>query len=161
MTVRAADRADHAAIRDLLRAAFAGPVEADLVERLRADGDTAIELIAEAGGRVAGHILFSPMQASFRALALAPLAVAPEMQRQGIGAALIGSGHDRARQQGWDAIFVLGDPGYYARFGYSLEAAAKVVSPYSGPHFMAFPLATLPPTGGDVRHARAFATLEE
>ena len=161
MIIRAANGSDYRTIRALLDAAFAGSVEADLVERLRADGDAAIELVAEDEGRVVGHILFSPVQAPLRALALAPLGVDPVRQRRGVGSALVASGHDRAREQGWDAIFVLGDPAYYTRFGYSLEAAAKFASPYSGPHFMALPLSALPEVGGDVRHARAFSALEE
>ena len=161
MTIRAAGPADHAAIREVLLTAFPGADEADLVEQLRADGDAAIELVAGDGGRIVGHILFSPVEAPFRALALAPVAVAPERHGQGIGSRLIDAGHAAAREQGWTAIFVVGDPGYYTRFGYSLEAAAKFDSPYSGPYFMALPLASLPATGGEVRHARAFAALEE
>ena len=161
LTIRLAHPADHGAIRAVLTAAFGGPVEANLVECLRADRDAAIELVAEADGRVIGHILFSPIEAPFRALALAPLAVMPDRQRQGVGAALIASGHDRARREGWEAIFVLGDPAYYTRFGYSLEEATRFASPYSGPYFMALPLAPLPDAGGDLRYARAFSAAEE
>jgi putative acetyltransferase len=161
MIIRAAEASDHSAIRTLLAAAFGGSVEAGLIEALRADGDVAVELVAEDEGLVVGHILFSPMQAPFRALALAPLAVAPGHQRAGVGSALVDAGHNQARAQGWEAIFVVGDPAYYTRFGYSLEAAARFASPYSGPHFLALPLTALPVSGGDLRHARAFSALEE
>jgi putative acetyltransferase len=159
--VRAAGPADHMAIREILLAAFQGPDEADLVEQLRADGDAAIELVAEQDKRIVGHILFSRVEAPFRALALAPVAVAPERQRQGVGSALIRAGHERARAHRCAAIFVLGDPAYYTRLGYSLEAAAPFTSPYSGSHFMALALAQLPATGGEIRYARAFSALEE
>ncbi len=160
--VRPAQAPDHAAIDTLVEAAFAGRAEADLVQRLRADGDAAIELVAEQAGRVVGHVLFSPLQAPIRALALAPVSVLPELQRQGIGSALIRAAHELARQDGWDAIFVLGDPAYYRRFGYDPAAAEPFDSPYSGPHFMALPLkpALLPPSG-KLRHAAAFQELDE
>ena len=132
MIVRPAEAGDHAAIRAVLLAAFPGTDEADLVEQLRADGDAPIELVGELDGRVVGHILFSPVKAPFRALALAPLAVAPDEQRGGIGSELIRAGHELARKQGWEAVFVLGDPAYYGRFGYDAELAAGFSSPYAG-----------------------------
>lgn len=160
MTIRPAEARDHPAIREVLLAAFPGPGEADLVESLRREGDTAIELVAERDGAVVGHILFSPMKAPFRALALGPLAVAPDRHRQGIGSALVKAGHAIARGQGWDAIFLLGDPAYYHRFGYDLALAAGFSSPYAGPHFMALALdGALPATTGAVHYARAFADL--
>ncbi len=160
MNIRAVTPADHLAIRAMLVAAFPTPGEADLVEQLRAGGEAAIELVAVPEDSVAGHILFSPMQAPLRALALAPVAVAPDRRRQGIGAALIRAGHERAREQGWDAIFVLGDPDYYQRFGYDVSLAASFASPYAGPYFMAVALGgVLPVRNGPVTHAPPFAAL--
>lgn len=160
MIIRPVAPGDDAAIREILLAAFPGPDEANLVERLRKDGDAAIELAAEDDGRIAGHILFSPMKAPFRALALAPVAVAPDRHGRGIGSALIEAGHELARQQGWDAIFVLGEPAYYRRFGYDPAAAASFDTPYAGPYFMVLPLAgVLPKHDGQVTHAPAFGGL--
>ena len=160
MTVRSFRESDSAAVRSLLEAAFATPVEADLVERLRADGDAVIELVAEEAGAVVGHILFSPVDAPFPALALAPVAVSPVRQRCGIGSALVEEGHRRALAEGQDAIFVLGEPEYYRRFGYDAASAAGFGSPYAGPYFMVLPLqGRLPADSGEVRHARAFADL--
>ena len=160
MNVRDAQPADHAAIRALLIAAFEGVAEADLVETLRASGDVAVELVAEEDGRLVGHILLSKMDAPFPALALGPLAVAPERQNSGIGARLVEEAHRRARSIGYEAIFVLGEPAYYQRFGYNLAAAAGFDSPYAGPYFMALPLnGTMPAASGTLRHAAAFAAL--
>ena len=160
MNIRAVQPTDHAAIRDVLLAAFPGPDEADLVEQLRSHGAAAIELVAEDSGRIVGHILFSRVQAPMRALGLAPVAVAPDRQRGGIGSALIHAGHEVARGQGWEAIFVVGDPEYYRRFGYDAALAAGFSSPYAGPYFMALALdGVLPVTSGEVRHAPAFAAL--
>jgi putative acetyltransferase len=160
MIIRAAEDADHPAIRDVLLAAFPTPDEARLVEQLRADGDAVIELVAAIGNRIVGHILFSPVQALFRALALAPVAVAPDRQRRGFGSALIDAGHELAREQDWQGIFVVGEPEYYRRFGYETALAAGFAGPYAGPHFMALALdGALPATTGEVLHARAFAAL--
>ena len=96
----------------------------DLVDRLRADGDAAIALVAAEHGRIIGQILFSPVRAPFRALALAPVAVLPGRQRQGIGSALIESGLARATTAGWEGVFVVGEPAFYRRFGFEPELAA-------------------------------------
>lgn len=161
MMIRVAMPHDIAGIDAVLRQAFPGPEEADLVTRLHADGDVAISLIAEAGGVVCGTVIFSPMSAPFRALGLAPVAVLPGHQRQGIGAALIHEGIELARVQGWEAVFVLGDPDFYQRFGFLAETAAPFENRYSGPYFMALALGEhgLAVTGGAVEYAPAFATL--
>lgn len=161
MIVRGAQPPDFEAIRALLIAAFDGTGEADLVEQLRRDGDAEIELVAEEGGRIAGHILFSPMAQPERTLALAPVAVLPERHGSGIGSRLIRAGHDLVRSRGWTAVFGLGEPGYYRRFGYDPALAEPFDSPYAGPYFMAFRLDdSVPLGGGPARHAPAFQALE-
>lgn len=160
MAIREETSADHAAVRRVVEAAFEQAVEADLVDRLRADGDAAISLVAIADERIVGHILFSPLGAPFRALALAPVAVSPERQGSGIGSALIRSGLDRARAAGWQGVFVLGEPAFYRRFGFDPELAAGFQSPYAGPYFMALALrGALPATSGPVDYAPAFSAL--
>lgn len=162
MIVRNAEPKDHEAIRSLLIAAFGGSVEAELVEQLRSDGDSEIELVAEEEGEIVGHILFSSVNAPFPALALAPVAVLPDRQRSGVGSALIKAGHRIAGDAGWRGIFVLGEPDYYRRFGYHPALAAGFSSPYAGDYFMALALnGPLPAASGAVRHAPAFAAVEE
>lgn len=161
MIIRDETESDHAAVRDLVTAAFGQPDEADLVERLRADGDAAIALVAEDNGAVVGHILFSRMSAPFRALGLAPVSVLPERQGTGIGSRLIREGLRRAEAGGWQGVFVLGDPAYYSRFGFDATLAEGFDSPYAGPYLMAFaPGGDLPGRQGRVDYAPAFATLE-
>ncbi len=160
MIIRDETPSDHAAVRDLVAAAFGQPDEADLVERLRADGDAAIALVAEDNGSVVGHILFSRMQAPFRALGLAPVSVAPERQGTGIGSRLIRAGLERAQSEGWQGVFVLGDPAYYRRFGFDPALAKGFTSAYSGPYLMAIALGgELPERQGPVDYAPAFAAL--
>lgn len=160
MSVRVAHPEDAPAIRQLLASAFPSSAEADLVDRLRLDGDVAVELVAIDGAQVVGHVLLSVLGGPIRALALAPVAVAPERQGTGIGHTLIEAAHRQAAAEGWEAIFVLGEPAYYGRFGYSVEAARPFDSLYSGPWFMLLPLrAPLPATGGTVAYPSAFAGL--
>ncbi len=149
-------------IRRLLVEAFGGPAEACLVERLREDGDMTIALVADIDGSVGGHIAFSPMTAPFPALGMAPVAVTENCRRNGIASALINRGLDLARQGGWQAVFVLGDPAYYSRFGFSANAAGGFTSPYAGPYLMVLALQanSLPVSTGTVKYARAFADLE-
>src|SRR3546814_9680333 len=71
-----------------------------------------------------------------RALALAPVGVRPDRQGQGIGSALIRNGIDRARNEGWNAVFVLGEPDYYRRFGFDADAARGYACAYAGECFM-------------------------
>lgn len=142
MIIRPAAPDDHAAIHAVVEAAFKQPDEADLVDALRADGDAALELVAEDGGQVVGHILFSPLatDTGARFVALAPLSVTPGEQRGGLGTMLMEVAHELLRGQGVAASIVLGHPAYYPRVGYSAEAAKTVKAPFSGPSFMALAL---------------------
>lgn len=160
LRIRAARDSDYAAIGHLLRNAFGQDGEARLVEALRADGDVVIELVAADGGAIVGHVLLSRMRAQFRALGLAPLAVAPARQREGIGAALVGAAIERARVAKWDGIFLLGEPAYYVRFGFRADAARAFENPYAGSHFMLLPLVSpLPAASGAIEYPAAFSLL--
>ncbi len=161
MIVRNETAHDWPAVRHVVAAAFGQAAEAELVEALRRSGDTAVSLVAEDDGQIVGHVALSRMAAPFPALALAPLSVVPSRQRQGVGAGLVREAIDHARAAGWIAIFVLGDPDYYGRFGLDAEAAAGFASPYAGRHFMALALCEpLPTTAGLLRHAPAFGALD-
>lgn len=128
---------DREAIREVHGLAFGGPAEALLVDNLRAIGAASISLVAERGTRILGHILFSTLKAPMRALSLAPVGVRPHFQNLGIGSALIRRGMEIATERLWEAVFVLGDPPYYERFGFSVEAARHFSCAYAGPYFMA------------------------
>ncbi len=161
MLIREEQANDRCLISDVVEQAFGQPDEARLVERLRADGDATISLVAVIDDAVAGHVLLSPMAAPFRALGLAPVSVAPRHQRSGVGRALIEAAINRARAGGWSAIFVLGDPGYYGRFGFRVDLATGFASPYAGPYLMVLPLgAVLPVAEGAIDYAPAFSALE-
>jgi putative acetyltransferase len=86
-----------------------------------------VSLVAEQAGRVIGHVLFSPVtveddRASPAAGALGPVGVLPDAQGQRVGTSLIRAGIEACRALDWRILFVLGDPAYYARFGFGLAA---------------------------------------
>jgi len=157
VAIRPEEPADRSAIRAVVTAAFGRAVEAELVDRLRDDGGSVISLVAVEDGRIVGHVLFSRMTAPFRALGLGPVCVAPDRQRSGIGSRLIRAGLDRAARDGWQAVFVLGEPAFYHRFGFDPDLARGFSSPYAGPYLMALALdGPLPVTKGRIGYAAAF-----
>ena len=159
--VRSEAADDIAAIRIVQEIAFGQRAEAQLVDDLRAAGDSVFSLVAVDDGIVAGHILFSRMEAPFPALALGPVAVLPEYRRTGFASRLIRQGIVRSEADGWRGIFVLGDPAFYRRFGFNASKASDFVSPYAGPHLMVLSLGgnELPTRTGIIQHAPAFAKL--
>jgi putative acetyltransferase len=161
MIVREEHECHYAAVRQLHIAAFPTPAEADLVVQLRRNGDAVISLAAFDGERVVGHAMFSAMRAPFKALGLGPVSVVSDMRRLGVAAELIKQGIARAHAEQWDAIFVLGSPAYYSRFGFSADAASGFTSPYAGPDLMVLALggASLTPRSGRIDYAPAFAAL--
>jgi len=155
VTIRRRVPADDDAIRRLNDAAFGGTAEAKLIADLHAAGLAVIELVASDQGDIVGHILFSSLAVAssgkpVEVLALAPMAVRPDRQRQGVGSSLVGAGLDVARNGGWRAVIVLGHPAFYPRFGFSAERARHLKAPFRGNSFMALELAPDALGGTDV-----------
>lgn len=99
--------------------AFQQEDEANLVEKLRKKPH--ISLVAETDGKIVGHIFFSPMifeNKKTKFLGLAPMAVLPEFQNQGIGSKLVREGLKVCADEGFTVVFVLGHPNFYPRFGF-------------------------------------------
>lgn len=157
MIVREESASDHAAIHALIAEAFGRDAEAGLVDALRQDGDLVASLVAtETNGVIVGHIALSRLRSPSRALALAPIAVALACRRRGVGAALVHNAIEAARRAGECVLFVLGDPGYYTRFGFSAAAATPYACAYAGPHFMALQFGDRPAVTSAVVYASAF-----
>jgi putative acetyltransferase len=168
LVVRPEAPADHERVQEVHEAAFGRPDEARLVEALRRSERPTLSLVAEWAGRVEGHVFLSPVAIEGAADAppaagLAPLGVAPAVQGRGVGGALMRAALSRAPSLGWRAVFLLGDPGYYARFGFVLAAPRGFH--YESPAFdSAFQMRELAPAalsglGGFVRYADAFASV--
>jgi putative acetyltransferase len=158
ITIRDETARDRDAVHALYRAAFADePAVVTIVDDLNRSGEAVISLIAEHETNIVGHVLFSRLKAPMRALTLSPLGVHPDFQRAGIGSALIRKGLDRARQDQWQAVFVLGSPAYYGRFGFNATAAEDYTSPYYGWPFMALLFDDKVPRTGEIIFPEAFA----
>ena len=158
MTIRP-EAGELLAIRAVNQAAFPTPEEADLVDNLRTGGHVLVSLVAEHDGVIVGHALFSRMWIDqLPAVALAPVAVAPEHQRNGIGSRLIREGLDVLRQRDERIVLVLGHPDYYPRFGFSCDKAAAIEHPFPKEAFMALELAAGALSGvrGRVRYPAPF-----
>jgi len=163
--VRLEDASDIDATYAVVRSAFDSKVEAELVNALRRAAEPYLSLVAEVEGSVVGHVFFSPVTVEPQDLAppacqLAPLAVLPEFQGRGIGGELIHVGLSRCAQIGWSAVFLVGSPLYYSRFGFEL-AAPRGFS-YPGPYdpvLQVIELAhgSLAGSRGRIRLHRAFA----
>jgi putative acetyltransferase len=165
MIIRSEKPADAAAIGNVVAAAFGTQAEAELVARLRDNGDLVLSLVAEDDGVVIGHVAFSRIWiegdgARSQGIGLAPVAVLPARQRKGVARALIGAGHLRLKTLGEKIVFVLGDPDYYKRFGFSHEVAKPFACVYQGDYLQALRLSNDAPTTGKVIYPRAFADLE-
>jgi len=148
--IRTEQDEDRTAISRLHEAAFGRHFEARLVETLRRKARPYLGLVAIAHDELIGHLLFTPvrcaMQPEARLLGLAPMAVKPEFQKQGIGTRLIKGGLSAARDTGARAVVVLGDPAYYGRFGFTPAATHDLTCAWEVPQG-AFMVQALNPPG--------------
>jgi len=123
MHIRPERPADIASIRAVNLTAFETSTEADLVDALREQAHPIVSLVADDVGAIVGHILFSPVtlraHPELQIMGLAPMAVVPAKQRQGIGSALVREGLEQCRRLGFGAVVVLGHAEYYPRFGFT------------------------------------------
>lgn len=167
LTIRQEKPEDYRQVEQVVEQAFAHAEHTDhdehnLVARLR--GSEAfipeLSLVAEQDGRIVGHILFTKLKVGQTTqLALAPLAVHPDFQRQGIGGALIEEGHCIAAQLGYDYSILLGHPTYYPRFGYQPASRFGIQSLFDVPdeNYMAFDLSGRhPQMSGQVEYPPQF-----
>ena len=136
IAIRSESSEDIARVRYVNELAFAQPAEADLVEKLREASTDALSLVA-VDDVVVGHILFTPVVVesagrSVVGMGLAPMAVLPDRQRQGIGSALVRRGLDMLRDRGCPFVVVVGHPEYYPRFGFVRASTRGLASQWEG-----------------------------
>ena len=168
MRIRTEQTQDHAAIHALNVAAFETPAEARLVDVLRAQAAPLVSLVAEIEARIVGHVLFSPVSLpgypALKLMGLAPMAVEPGRQRQGIGSRLVRKGLKQCSALDYGAVVVLGHPAYYPRFGFRPAVEFGLACEYDAPPeaFMAQELQDhyLRGVSGTVRYHAAFAGVE-
>lgn len=160
MRIRLETESDRASIHAVVTQAFGRRDEADLVDALRAAGDLVVSLVAAEAGEICGHAALSRLKSPERALALAPVAVATSAQGYGAGTALVREAINHARRLGYEIVFVVGEPRFYGRLGFSPAIAANFQSRFAGSYFLAVHLSGLQPGPAPVIYPDAFGALE-
>jgi len=141
ITVRPESPSDYKAIYEINERAFKRSDEALLIENLRESDYFIPELsfVAEKNKQVIGHIVFSLVDvrndkgAVSQILSLAPMAVSPDFQKQGVGFLLVKQGLKKCRESGFKAVVVVGHPEYYPRFGFTSARAKGLTLPFDAP----------------------------
>lgn len=166
--VRPEREGDAGAIAAVVRDAFGQDGESRLVGALREADALAVSLVAEdEGGAVVGHVALSPVtigavDGGGRWLGLAPLAVRPDRQRHRIGATLVRAALADADARGAGLVVLLGEPGYYGRFGFAAAGRYGLTLPWPVPEeaFMArLTAGAEAPPAGMVRYHEVFDAL--
>ena len=172
MIIRCEEPKDQNVIYSVVKRAFecaphTDGTEHELVNALRNSAAyiPELSLVAEIDGRLVGHILFTKAEVGGTVvLALAPLSVLPDYQRQGVGTALIQEGHRRAKALGYGWSIVLGSETYYPRAGYLPADIFGIEAPFDAPreNFMACRLSdSAPAIHGVVRNEKEFGIEEQ
>lgn len=172
MTCRSETLDDQSEIFKVNQLAFGRDTEANLVEALRSNPKAYIRdlsIVAWIGTQIVGHIMFTRIHIKSKngtvheSLALGPMAVRPDHQKQGIGGLLIQEGIARSRHLGYGSVVVLGHPSYYPRFGFRPAYLWGITSPFDVPPeaFMAIELVRgeLDKVSGEVEYPREFMEL--
>ncbi|MDG1531714.1 MAG: N-acetyltransferase [Paracoccaceae bacterium] len=108
--------------------AYSDGTEPQVVNDLRADGDLTLSIVAVKNGKIVGHVAFSPIAISDNDInwfGLGPISVLPELQRTGIGSAIIYKGLSLLKEKGAAGCALIGDPNYYGRFGFIGDGRLK------------------------------------
>jgi putative acetyltransferase len=165
--IRQEKKEDFEVIRDINSKAFGQPNEAQLVDNLRGTDNfiPELSLVAELNGKIVGHILFTRMvieskSGKIPALSLAPVAVIPGHQNQGIGTELVKKGLEECRKLGHKIVIVVGHPNYYPRFGFYSARSRGLEAPFEVPDeaFMVLELeaGALEGVSGIIRYPKEF-----
>jgi putative acetyltransferase len=167
MLIRSEEQQDRAPVHAVNVAAFETPAEANLVDALREQARPIVSFVAEDEGEIIGHIMFSPVELpgypSRKIMGLAPMAVVPGHQRQGIGTELVRAGLEKCKQLGVGAVVVLGHADYYPRFGFAPSTRFGISCEYDVPEdvFMVIELqpGALKGASGTIKYHPAFSNV--
>lgn len=128
---------DIAFIHSVNEQAFGRVSEAKLVDTLRLACTDHLSLVADDNGSIIGHLMFTPVvvtdgKQKTEGMGLAPMAVLPSRQRQGIGTQLVDSGLRILKEKGCPFVIVLGHPEYYPRFGFQAASGCNIRTQWDG-----------------------------
>ena len=139
MTIRLAQETDLVSILKIIETAYSdeeNKVIMNFVQELSNENTSPSikSLVAEVDNQVIGYVSYSPIylksDTNITGYILAPLAVSPEHQKQGVGSNLINAGIDMLTKDGAGVLLVYGDPAYYGRFGFKEEIGHSFLLPY-------------------------------
>ncbi len=155
---------DRNGIRHINKIAFENGPEAAIVDKLRENCDIYISFVAVKEDNIVGYVLFTPVtldNVDVIGMGLAPMAVLPSHQEQGIGSKLVRHGLEYLQKSGWPFVIVLGHPEYYPRFGFELASRYRIRSQWEDIPDEAFMIvvnnpAVLPQAGGVARYRGEF-----
>jgi putative acetyltransferase len=157
MNIRCETLLDYQTIAEVNNLAFGQENEAQLIVEIRKSNRyiPELSLVAEVDNNIVGHILFSYIdlrieksaEKVFPVLSLAPTAILPHFQKQGIGTALIQAGLEKADEMQEKMVIVLGNPSFYNRFGFFSSVIYEIECPFEVPadFFMVKPLKNYQP----------------
>jgi len=160
--IREAQESDLEAVLNLIHSSFSNKAESDLVKQLISDNDVLLNLVIESSNTIIGNVVVSkvtmePDMGLFCG-GVAPLSVLPERQSSGIGSQLMKEAIKKSNEMGMDALFLLGNPDYYKRFGFNIS---NLKSDYRVEHFQELELTRncLVNLKSKVTYANAFLSL--
>lgn len=170
--IRTENYEDYNEVEGLIFKAFENAAESDpsehlLVNRLRKEKSFIPELsiVAMIDDSIVGHILLTAISIKnkneeFSTLALAPVSVLPEFQKQGIGGQLILEAHRRAINLGFNSILLIGHESYYPKFAYVAASSFGIRFPFEAPDQNCFAIelikGSLANVNGEVAYPQAF-----
>lgn len=135
--IRKEKQEDYEAVRTINDMAFGQSTEGKIVDKIRSACKETLSLVAVKEGKVVGHIFFSPVSISYEekeiiGMGLAPMAVNPEFQKQGIGSLLVNEGIKLLKKSKCPFVVVLGHDKYYPRFGFKIASKNGLVPQWEG-----------------------------
>ena len=160
--IRETRESDLEEVFNLIHAAFGNRAESDLVKQLISDGDVLINLLVESLDIIIGNVVVSKItmepDIGLFCGGVAPVSVVPDQQSSGVGSKLMTAAINESKKMGIDALFLLGDPNYYKRFGFIVS---KLKNDYSVEHFQELELTEgcLVNIKSKVTYANAFLNL--
>ena len=120
--IRETQESDLEEVFNLIHSSFSNKAESDLVKQLISDGDVLINLVVESSDTIIGNVVVSKItmepDLGLFCGGVAPVSVLPDQQSSGVGSKLMTAAINESKKMGIDALFLLGDPNYYKRFGF-------------------------------------------